>query len=297
MSHITTIQQQRDLDGAFSRAGSDRLLVIDFTASWCGPCKAIAPRYEAWSNEYRQAIFAKCDVDAARPIAQAYRVSAMPTFVFIKNRQTLETIKGANPAAIEAAIRKHAGPPQRNYVESASGAQAPQDKALQGHGPLNDQIDTSQTLCLNESSTHTLKSLLSSDDKEGYLESDADEQLLLSISFLQNVKLFAFRLTTEEGEVDKAPKTLKVFNDANGIGFDEATSGPAAMEVELTRDQALGKQLVLTRYVKFQKANSVSIFVADNQGGGDVTRIDKLELFGSLETATAAMTNLRNQEE
>jgi hypothetical protein len=209
----------------------------------------------------------------------------MPTFVFIKNRQTLETIKGANPAAIEAAIRKHAGPPQRNYVESASGAQAPQDKALQGHvsgleqshraasprfdlsqitpqGPLNDQIDTSQTLCLNESSTHTLKSLLSSDDKEGYLESDADEQLLLSISFLQNVKLFAFRLTTEEGEVDKAPKTLKVFNDANGIGFDEATSGPAAMEVELTRDQALGKQLVLTRYVKFQKANSVSVSLA-----------------------------------
>ena len=57
----------------------------------------------------------------------------MPTFVFIKNRQTLETIKGANPAAIEAAIRKHAGPPQRNYVESASGAQAPHDKALQGH--------------------------------------------------------------------------------------------------------------------------------------------------------------------
>lgn len=76
------------------------------------------------------------------------------------------------------------------------------------------------------------------------------------------MKLFAFRLTTKEGEVDKAPKTLKVFNDANGIGFDEATSGPAAMEVELTRDQALGKQLVLTRYVKFQKANSVSVSLA-----------------------------------
>lgn len=47
--------------------------------------QAIAPRYEAWSNEYRQAIFAKCDVDAARPIAQAYRVvsvvCAWPTFL------------------------------------------------------------------------------------------------------------------------------------------------------------------------------------------------------------------------
>lgn len=56
--------------------------------------------------------------------------SAMPTFIFLKNRQTLETIKGANPAAIEAAIRKHAGAPQRDYVEAGS---APVDKALQGH--------------------------------------------------------------------------------------------------------------------------------------------------------------------
>lgn len=56
--------------------------------------------------------------------------SAMPTFVFIKNRQTLETIKGANPAAIEGALRKHAGAPQRDFTE---GPAAPQDKALQGH--------------------------------------------------------------------------------------------------------------------------------------------------------------------
>lgn len=54
----------------------------------------------------------------------------MPTFIFIKNRQTLETIKGANPAAIEAAIRKHAGAPQRDYVEAGA---TPADKALQGH--------------------------------------------------------------------------------------------------------------------------------------------------------------------
>lgn len=54
----------------------------------------------------------------------------MPTFIFIKHRQTLETIKGANPAAIEAAIRKHAGAPQHDYVEAGM---TPADKALQGH--------------------------------------------------------------------------------------------------------------------------------------------------------------------
>jgi hypothetical protein len=54
----------------------------------------------------------------------------MPTFVFIKNRETIENIKGANPAAIEGALRKHAGEPQRDYAEAGA---APQDKALQGH--------------------------------------------------------------------------------------------------------------------------------------------------------------------
>lgn len=54
----------------------------------------------------------------------------MPSFVFIKNGRERETIKGANPSAIEGALRKHAGPPQRDFV---AGPSAPQDKALQGH--------------------------------------------------------------------------------------------------------------------------------------------------------------------
>lgn len=200
----------------------------------------------------------------------------MPTFVFIKNRQTIETIKGANPAAIEAAIRKHAGAPQRDYIEAGS---APADKALQGHVSLSrgrslpmelkwfplfsqtslmNQVDSSQTTCLNESSSHSLKDLLSSSGSD-YLESDADEQLLLSLYFLQSVKVFALRFTTKEDELGKAPKTVRIFNDASGLGFDEAAGNDPAMEVVLTKEQASGKELVLTRFVKFQKANSIAV--------------------------------------
>jgi len=293
MAAIATLNQQRDLDNVFTRAGSDRLLIIDFTASWCGPCKAIAPKYQQWSTEYKQVIFTKCDVDEARPIAQAYRISAMPTFVFIKNRQTLEMIKGANPAAIEAAIRKHAGLPQPDYVEG-SGSSGPVDKALAGHTSLLSQIDASQTTCLNEAPKHNLKSILTNPPTPGtYLESDADEQLLLGIAFLQSVKMFALCFTTNESGLASAPKTVKLFSDNLQIGFDEASSQTPAQEFELTKEQAAGKELVFLRYVKFQKTNSISIFIADNQEGEGVTRLDKLEIFGSLESATAVMTNLR----
>lgn len=56
----------------------------------------------------------------------------MPTFVFIKNRQTLDTIKGANPAVIELTLKRLAGAPQRDFSEAGMSG-APQDKALQGH--------------------------------------------------------------------------------------------------------------------------------------------------------------------
>ena len=222
----------------------------------------ISPKYQQWSTEYRQVVFTKCDVDEARPVAQQYSVSAMPTFIFIKNRQTLETVKGANPAAIEAAIRKHAGPPQRNYVEgSSSSSQAdPAAKQLGSHTSLLSQIDSSQTTCLNESPNHGFRDLLKGDTPaDTYLESDADEQLVLNIAFMQMVKVFAVRLTTKEDMLAQAPKNIKIFADTHSLDFDEASSRSATQEVTLTKEQASGKELILLRYVKFQKANSLAV--------------------------------------
>lgn len=79
MSNITNITQQSQLDGILTSAG-ERVVVVDFTASWCGPCKAIAPHFERMSTEYRQVVFTKCDVDAAKPVAQKYRIVRMFLF-------------------------------------------------------------------------------------------------------------------------------------------------------------------------------------------------------------------------
>lgn len=122
---------------------------------------------------------------------------------------------------------------------------------------LISQIDTSQTSCLNEAPDHGLRDMLATE--KAYLESDADEQLLLGIAFLQAVKLFALRFTTAESAIDNAPKKVRIFADQADIGFDEATSQTPLQEFELTKEQALGKEMVLLRYVKFQKTNSLQV--------------------------------------
>ena len=64
-----------------------KLIVIDFFATWCGPCKMIAPKLEQMDKDMDNVVFLKVDVDEAEDVAQEYNISAMPTFVFLKNGQ------------------------------------------------------------------------------------------------------------------------------------------------------------------------------------------------------------------
>lgn len=81
------------------------LTVVDFFATWCGPCKAIAPKIVEYSQEYEQVHFYKVDVDELPDVAQEMGVSAMPTFMLFKAGNKVAEIVGANSKAIEAAIK------------------------------------------------------------------------------------------------------------------------------------------------------------------------------------------------
>ncbi|KAF9507014.1 hypothetical protein BS47DRAFT_1373991 [Hydnum rufescens UP504] len=102
MSTITHISSLPDLTRVLE-ANKNKLSVIDFHAS----CHQIAPKYEALSKEHTNVAFTKCDVDAAQDVSQKYGITAMPSFVFIKNGQKVDLVRGANPKALEEAIKKH----------------------------------------------------------------------------------------------------------------------------------------------------------------------------------------------
>jgi len=88
---------------------SSIIVVADFYADWCGPCKMIAPTFESLATKYskpKKIAFCKVDVDAHQDVAQQYGVSAMPTFLILRNGAVIDTIRGANPPALSAAVEK-----------------------------------------------------------------------------------------------------------------------------------------------------------------------------------------------
>lgn len=86
----------------------DGLVVVDFFATWCGPCKVIAPLLDKFSKEYSAAKFIKVDVDEFGQIASEYEISSMPTVLFMKEGKVVHKVIGANPAALKEALKTHA---------------------------------------------------------------------------------------------------------------------------------------------------------------------------------------------
>lgn len=73
-----------------------------------GPCKTIGPVYEKIAKEYPKAVFLKIDVDEQRELAQRYKITAMPTFIVLKDKQQVASVRGANPQALAETIKQHA---------------------------------------------------------------------------------------------------------------------------------------------------------------------------------------------
>merc|ERR1712228_329689 len=84
-----------DLDAQLTNAGA-KLVVIDFHAVLCGPCKMIAPHLEEMSKTMNDVVFLKVDVDDCEDIAAKYNITAMPTFIFLKNKEKAADLTGAN---------------------------------------------------------------------------------------------------------------------------------------------------------------------------------------------------------
>ena len=100
---VTVIQSEDEFKTAIA---AQHLVVVDFFAVWCGPCKMIAPMLEKFSNDYSSAKFYKVDVDQLPSVAASNEVTSMPTLLFFKSGELVGKVIGANPAAIKQTLDK-----------------------------------------------------------------------------------------------------------------------------------------------------------------------------------------------
>ena len=76
----------------------DKLLVVDFFATWCGPCKKLSPTLDEVSQEFGDRVnIVKVDVDESEDLAMTYGIRSVPTVLFFKNGQQVDKFVGALP--------------------------------------------------------------------------------------------------------------------------------------------------------------------------------------------------------
>ena len=85
------------------------LVVIDCTASWCGPCKLVAPLMDQLSDEYGdQATVVKLDIDNNQPVAKRFGIKSIPAVMFFKQGEQVDTVIGAKPySEFKTTLEKH----------------------------------------------------------------------------------------------------------------------------------------------------------------------------------------------
>lgn len=72
----------------------DRLVVLDFWAEWCGPCRMLAPVLEEIGTEYPEVAFGKVNVDEEAGLAQMFKIVSIPTLVFMRNGEIIKKSVG-----------------------------------------------------------------------------------------------------------------------------------------------------------------------------------------------------------
>ncbi|KAI3452799.1 hypothetical protein Pfo_009462 [Paulownia fortunei] len=86
---------------------TSKLIVIDFTASWCGPCQYIQPVISEFAEIYTDVDFIKIDVDELEDVAKEFGVQAMPTFILLKRGKEVDKVVGAKKEDLRKKIENH----------------------------------------------------------------------------------------------------------------------------------------------------------------------------------------------
>ncbi|KAB8265166.1 thioredoxin-like protein [Aspergillus pseudonomiae] len=107
MSVVASLQSHSEFQTLIN---SGQVVIIDFWAPWCGPCRFISPVFEKLASDqaFSSIKFVKVNTDEQDDIATEVGIRSLPTFMVFQGGQQVDQLVGASPPALEQLVRKHA---------------------------------------------------------------------------------------------------------------------------------------------------------------------------------------------
>ncbi|RLN24389.1 thioredoxin H4-1-like [Panicum miliaceum] len=103
--NVHVVTSQENWDQKIEEANKDgKIVVANFSASWCGPSRVISPVYAEMSQTYPQLMFLTIDADDLVELSKTWSIRATPTFFFLKNGQQVDKLVGANKAKLRKKV-------------------------------------------------------------------------------------------------------------------------------------------------------------------------------------------------
>ena len=234
--------------------------------------------------------FAKVDIQECDMIAESYRVSGIPYFIFMKNGKMVDSMTGAKKDELKNKIEAN-----MNSTGDSPGGDGAESNQLFGISKavnLASLIDKSASECLNEDDEHPWTNAVIESSNNASLKSDCDEQLLLRIVFQQKVKLFGIKLIGPNGS---APNKLRLFiNQTNTLDFDKAESGTPTLDIDVNSgDLSADSDAINLPKLKFANVENITVFVPGNADGDDVTQVKSLVFIGNVHGSRTDMKEFK----
>ncbi|KAL2212306.1 DUF1000-domain-containing protein [Sarocladium strictum] len=278
---------------------SSRIVVADFYADWCGPCKAIAPLYESLSESLSRpnlVTFVKINSDEQTELGQQYSVSGLPTFLVFRDGKVIEKVRGANQAELRSVVQKLAS--EVESLGSGSGGQWSGAEIPKGYVDITEEVEIRNCELLNaDEDAGPVKVLFDSakpsalgegaGSKKDWVQSGADDQLLLFIPFQSTIKLHTLQITsippTDDEDAPSRPSEIHLYtNRPQNMDFSEADDTDPTQVISLTAKDwnEEGTANIPLRFVKFQKTTTLIVYVQKGDGEAETVRLDRIKLIG-----------------